>query len=84
MEKVDAWNVFWTILTALISYVAVMATMIMRRLNQMDKRIDQKVGLTACKEHRDDCQDDCEKSRADRARFIHIHGSLGTAGEVIK
>jgi hypothetical protein len=83
-KTIDAWQVFWSILMALVSYVAIMITFFMKRLGKIETKLDSKVNWEDCKDIRKDCQSDCEKSRADRDRAHHFHGQEGRAGEVIK
>ena len=84
MDKVDAWQVFWTILIFLGTYISVMITIFRKNQKEIETKLDGKVATLDCKYYRDECEKDCERSRAERAKFIHQHGQEGRAGEVIK
>ena len=84
IDKIDAWQVFWSILLVLMTYISVMVTFFFKRLGMIEKQVDERVLIIMCDKYRKECEEDCEKSRAERSKFIHLHGSLGTAGEVIK
>jgi hypothetical protein len=84
MEKIDAWQVFWSILIVLGSYISVMITLFRKELHELRKEIEEKTSILDCKVYRKECEEDCNRSRQERARFLHQHASKGQAGEVIK
>jgi hypothetical protein len=84
MEKVDAWQVFWSILIVLGGYISVMITLFRKEVNKLREEIEEKVSTIDCKITRKECEEDCNRSRQERARFLHQHASQGQAGEVIK
>jgi len=84
LDKVDAWQVFWSILIALVSYISIMITMFRKELKEVKKETSQRVLIVMCDKYRTECEEDCTKFRQERQKYIHTHGSLGTAGEVIK
>jgi hypothetical protein len=84
IDKIDAWQVFWSILSMVISYIAIMITLFRKEQKELRKACDMKVSVETCREIREKCSEDCAKSRLERARYTHTHGQLGNAGEVIK
>ena len=70
MEKIDGWQVFWSILVALMSYVSVMITFFMKKLNTIADDVSKRQTVTTCEKYRDECERDCKESRQQRDRFI--------------
>ena len=84
LEKIDAWEVFWSILVALMTYISIMITFFFKKLGTIEKRVDERVLIIMCDKYRKECEDDCIRSRQERASFLHKHAHSGQAGEVIK
>ena len=70
MEKIDAWQVFWSLLTILVSYIAIMITLFRRELREVKLDTDKRVLIISCDKYREGCQKDCAKSREQRDKFI--------------
>ena len=84
MDKIDAWQVVWSIVLIMLTYLSVTVTIFLRVLKDLKLEISKKESAENCEKYRRACEEDCNKSRLERARFTHTHGTLGSAGEVIK
>ena len=84
IDKIDAWQVFWSILLVLISYISIMITLFRKDLQELKGEIDKRETIENCKDYRKQCEEDCVRSRAERAKYLHAHATIGTAGEVVK
>ena len=84
LDKIDAWQVFWSILMVLLTYISIMITFFFKKLGKIEKETDERVLIIMCDKYRKECEDDCIKSRQERASFLHKHAHSGTAGEVIR
>ena len=70
LDKIDAWQVFWSILIMLCSYIAIMITLFRTDIKEMKKDLLLRVTIPSCKEIRADCEKDCKESRDRRDEFI--------------
>jgi hypothetical protein len=70
IDKIDAWQVFWSLLTALVSYIAFMITLFRKELKEVKTETNQRVLIVMCDKYRIDCEKECTKSREQRDKFI--------------
>ena len=69
-EKIDAWGIFGSFISMVISYVAIMVTFFRKELKEMRTEMNQKVEQKACDKMREDCKTGCKFSREQRDRYI--------------
>ena len=70
LDKIDAWQVFWSILMMMMSYISIMITIFIKKLKELEAKIDTKVVINYCEKMREGCQRDCQKSREQRDKYI--------------
>ena len=69
-EKIDAWSVFGSFISMVVSYVAIMVTFFRKELKEMRAEIAQKITQRECEKLRDECQKTCKYSREQRDKYI--------------
>ena len=70
IDKVDAWQVFWSILIALMSYIAIMITFFRKELKEVRAEAERRVLIIMCDKYRLECEKDCKESRDQRDKYI--------------
>ena len=70
IDKIDAWQVFYSLLLLLGGYISVMITLFRNDLKEIKNSINMKVDRADCKDFRDECEKDCNQSRISRDECI--------------
>lgn len=69
-DKIDAWQVFWSLLTMLVSYIAIMITLFRKEIKEVKTETEKRILVITCDRLREACQRECTKSREQRDKFI--------------
>ena len=85
IDKIDAWEVFWSILVALMSYISIMITFFRKELKEIKKDTQERVLIIMCDKYRKECESDCNQSRQQRDKMIErICSDAECAAEKVK
>jgi hypothetical protein len=70
IDKIDPWQVFWSILVLVFSYTGTVVTMLRRDYKKLKSKVEDRVLIAECEKIRIECEKTCEKSREQRDKFI--------------